>query len=109
VFTLVAAQGAVTTIYTHGGIQIFKSLTQATQCVLTLPDKTTCMYNPGTTPAPHKECSFPTNLGLYNFCVFQVYVTSKQLSGVYRLAYIGRDGVAREDIFNLYLRGGKKE
>jgi hypothetical protein len=67
------------------------------------------MYSPGTTPAPHKECSFPNNPGLYNYCLFQVYVTSKQLSGVYKLAYRGTDGVFREEIFHLYLRGGKKE
>jgi hypothetical protein len=109
VFTLVTVHGAVTTIYTSGGLQHFRSATQATECTLTLPDTSTCMYRPGTTTTPHKECTFPTDLGLRTYCFIQVYVTSKGLSGVYNLTYTNSSGGVTEDIYNLYLRGGKKE
>jgi hypothetical protein len=108
VFTLVTVQGAVAIIYTNGGLQQFRSPFAATECKLGLPDGGTCMYNPGTTPTPHKTCTFP-NMGLYNYCIFQVDVTSRLLSGVYKLTYKGTDGVTSEDTYNLYLRGGKKE
>jgi hypothetical protein len=102
-------EGAEITIYTSGGLQLFRTTAQATECILTLPNKRTCMYNPGTTPSPQKECTFPNDSFYYGYCSFQVDVTSKVLSGVYKLAYNGTDGVVREDIYKLYLLGGKKE
>lgn len=99
-------EGAVSTIYTNGGLQLFRSTVQATECTLTLPHMRTCTYNPGTTPMPQEECNFPNDFGSNGYCIIQVDVTNKTLSGVYKLAYKGTDGVVREDIFNLYLRGG---
>jgi hypothetical protein len=107
VFALVTVQAAVTTIYTRGGLRRFSTSIPATECTLHLPDKAVCNYKPGTTPAPQKACTFPAGYGYY--CNFQVDVTSIHLSGVYSLVHNGTDGVTREDIFNLYLRGGKKQ
>jgi hypothetical protein len=108
-FTLVTVHEAVTAIYTSGGWQRFTGETQATECTLTLPDTRICIYRPGTTTTPHNECTFPNDYLSYNYCQFLVYITSKQLSGVYNLTYTDENGVVREDIYNIYLRGGKKE
>ncbi|XP_033610839.1 uncharacterized protein LOC111873065 isoform X3 [Cryptotermes secundus] len=105
--SLAHVQGAATPIFTRGGLQLFQSRTRATDCQLILPDGTNCTYQPGTTPAPpHKECSFPNDMGMRNYCLFQVSVTSKHLSGIYSLSYTNSSGDFQEDIYNLYLLGG---
>jgi hypothetical protein len=90
-----------------GGLQRFRSTSIATACELFLPDGETCTYSPLTTPPPHKKCTFP-NSAISPYCIFQVEILSKPLSGIYILNANGTDGVTVEDRYELFLHTGKK-
>jgi hypothetical protein len=76
-------------------------------CKLTLPDKTSCSYEPGigNVTSPNRICRVP-NISRRD-CAFEVHITTPSLSGIYTLTYILRDTTAGEETFHVYLRTGK--
>jgi hypothetical protein len=81
--------------------------TRPTYCELNLPDRTVCYYayDSGTTSPPNEICRISSNV--YNYCEFEVDISSKRLSGIYTLKYnmIGND--RGEETFHVYLHTGK--
>jgi hypothetical protein len=109
-------QAAEETIYTDEVVHIRRTIS-ASECTLTLPNTTVCHYEYGagsvtpTTPSslPGEICEIPANLyPSYGPCDFTVNITSKTLTGVYRLEYKLSNGTVGEDTFYVYLRSGKK-
>ncbi|GFG31858.1 hypothetical protein Cfor_09172, partial [Coptotermes formosanus] len=107
-------QGAEETINLNEVVHISSTIS-ASECTLTLPNKTVCHYEygagsvtPTTLPSlPGEICEIPADLYLsYGPCDFTVNITSKILTGVYRLEYKMRNGTVGEDTFYVYLRSG---